>query len=153
MSGWGFHRRWRQPRYPLSLLLPIPTTLALHAAHAISIWYQRPLTRHRPPCPAFLILLRWQPSWIAFWGSSPPSTTGWTPRQVGRPDQEVPVGQGLRRLHRSLHHGWSPQPWPRSGGDGGGSGDIRVLVCMEATNMKEFQRQLYANIAKQASKL
>ncbi|CAD6225391.1 unnamed protein product [Miscanthus lutarioriparius] len=34
-----------------------------------------------------------------------------------------------------------------------GGSAVRVLVCMEATNMKEFQRQLYANIAKQASKL
>jgi hypothetical protein len=30
---------------------------------------------------------------------------------------------------------------------------VRVVVCMEATNIKEFQRLLYANIAKQASKL
>jgi hypothetical protein len=34
-----------------------------------------------------------------------------------------------------------------------GGSAVRVVVCMEAANIKEFERLLYANIANQASKL
>lgn len=34
-----------------------------------------------------------------------------------------------------------------------GAGAVRVLMCMEAANIKEFERLLYANIADASNKL
>jgi len=66
------------PRYPC--VLPQSQLLyALLPAGAVSILYQRPALGPRHPWPTLLILRRWWQNWIASWGSSPPSTTGWAP--------------------------------------------------------------------------